>query len=83
MTVILEHKDEPRKSLVTVRLDSGKNLSCYNDQYCIGPGDWVFAESDSGSIRGYVTEVNHHFKIKKSAYKKILSVADTEVHGQL
>lgn len=46
-------------------------------------GDFVFVDGKLEGIRGVVREVNKNFKIKVADYKKVVSVADTNVSGQL
>ena len=45
-------------------------------------GDIVFVDGKLEGLRGRVVDVNYNFKIKISEYKRVIAVADTEVHGQ-
>ena len=73
----------PRKSLVRVRFP-GKNtaLSYYNDAFDLKVGDRVFVEGTLEGQLGRVVEVSYSFKIKLSDYRKVIALADTDVHGQ-
>lgn len=46
-------------------------------------GDFVFVDGKLEGIRGIVREINKNFKIKAADYKKVISVADTNVSGQM
>lgn len=73
----------PRKSVVQVRFpDRGMTLAYYNDQFDLHRGDIVFVDGKLEGLRGRVVDVNYNFKIKISEYKRVIAVADTEVHGQ-
>lgn len=73
----------PRKSVVQVRFpDRGTTLAYYNDQFDLHCGDIVFVDDKLEGLRGRVVDVNYNFKIKISEYKRVIAVADTEVHGQ-
>lgn len=73
----------PRKSVVQVRFpDRGTTLAYYNDQFDLHCGDIVFVDGKLEGLRGRVVDVNYNFKIKISEYKRVIAVADTEVHGQ-
>ena len=73
----------PRKSLVQVYFP-GRNmtLSYYNDQFDLTPGDLVYVEGKLAGKLGRVTQVNYNFKIKVSDYKRVISLVDTDVHGE-
>lgn len=72
----------PRKSLAEVQFPERNTvLTYYNDQFDLHRGDWVYVDGKLEGQRGRVKEVNYHFKIKRSDYKRIISVADTAVHG--
>ncbi len=73
----------PRKSVVQVRFpDRGTTLAYYNDLFDLHRGDIVFVDGKLEGLRGRVVDVNYNFKIKISEYKRVIAVADTEVHGQ-
>lgn len=57
-------------------------LSYYNDAFDLHDGDIVFVEGKLEGLRGRVTDINYNFKIKISDYKRVIAVADTEVHGK-
>ena len=73
----------PRKSVVQIRFPGkGMALNYYNDQFDLKVGDLVYVDGKLEGQLGRVTDVNYNFKIKLSEYKKVIAVADTEVHGQ-
>lgn len=73
----------PRRSVVQVYfIDRNLTLAYYNDQFDLQRGDIVYVDGKLEGIRGQVVEVNYNFKIKISDYKRVISVADTSVHGQ-
>lgn len=72
-----------RKSVVTIYfVEKHMTLPYYNDRFDLKRGDLVYVDGKLEGVRGRVTEVNYHFKIKLSDYKRVIAVADTEVHGQ-
>lgn len=74
----------PVKSLVQVYFpERNQTLTYFNDQFDLKRGDFVFVDGKLESIRGIVREVNKNFKIKVADYKKVISVADTKVSGQM
>lgn len=73
----------PRKSLVQVRFPHrGGTLAYYNDRFDLHRGDLVFVEGKLEGVQGCVVEVCYTFKIRVSDYKRVIAVADTQVHGQ-
>lgn len=73
----------PRKSVVGVHFpDRGMTLAYYNDQFDLRRGDIVLVDGKLEGLRGRVVDVNYNFKINISEYKRVISVANTEVHGQ-
>ena len=73
----------PRKSVVRVHFPArNMNLSYYNDAFDLKCGDIVFVEGKLEGLRGRVVDVAYNFKIKLSDYKKVISVADTNVRGE-
>lgn len=73
----------PVKSLVRVQFhEASMALYYFNNAYDLQVGDLVFVEGKYEGIRGRVVEVCRNFKIRPADYKKIVSVADAEVHGQ-
>ena len=83
--VPLVHQDiVPVKSLVQVYFpERNQTLTYFNDQFNLKCGDFVFVDGKLEGIRGIVREVNKNFKIKVADYKKVISVADTSVSGQM
>jgi len=74
----------PVKSLVQVYFpERNQTLTYFNDQFDLKRGDFVFVDGKLEGIRGIVREVNKNFKIKVADYKKVVSVADTKVSGQM
>lgn len=74
----------PVKSLVQVRFpDRNMTLSYYNDSFDLQKGDLVFVDGKLEGLRGIVVDVSYNFKIKLSDYKRVISVADTNVKGKL
>lgn len=73
----------PRPSLVQVHFpERGLTLSYYNDRFELHPGDYVYVDGKLEGLRGRVTEVSYHFRIRLSDYKRVTAVADTRVRGQ-
>ena len=73
----------PRRSIVQVRFPKDdRRLTYYNESFDLHCGDIVFVEGAYEGVRGRVMEVNYNFKIKLSDYKKVISVADTDVQGR-
>lgn len=84
MNPMVQQKAVPVKSLVQVYFpERNQILTYFNNQFDLKRGDFVFVEGKLEGIRGIVREVNKNFKIKVADYKKILSVADINVSGQL
>lgn len=74
----------PVKSLVQVYFpERNQMLTYFNDQFDLKRGDFVFVDGKLEGIRGIIREVNKNFKIKVADYKKVISVADTYVLGQM
>lgn len=77
-------ENKPVKSVVQVRFPSqGRSFAYYNDRFDLHVGDIVFVEGKLEGVQGFVTEVSRSFKIKLSDYKRVISVADTTVKGEL
>lgn len=73
----------PRKAVVQVSFPGrGNSLAYYNDQFDLHIGDIVYVDGKLEKQRGRVVEINYNFKIKVSDYKRVIGLADTEVHGQ-
>ena len=81
-----EQKPEitPKPSLVTISFPNiHKNYSYYNDHFDLREGDTVFVSGKLENIPGKVVKVSYSFKIKLSDYQRVISVADTDIRGQL
>lgn len=72
-----------KKSVVQVYFPD-RHLTCsyFNDKFDLKCGDLVFVEGKLEGLQGQVTDVNYNFKIRLSDYKRILSVAETNVVGK-
>lgn len=71
-----------KPSLVQVFFEEkGMTLTYYNDRFDLRRGDPVFVSGKLEGHRGRVTTVCYGFKIRPSDYERVISVADTEVHG--
>ena len=74
----------PVKSLVQVYFPKrNQTLTYFNDQFDLKRGDFVFVDGRLEGICGIIREVTKNFKIKAADYKKVISVADTNVSGQM
>ena len=81
---LVQQATVPVKSLVQVYFpERNQTLTYFNDQFDLKRGDFVFVDGKLEGIRGIIREVNKNFKIKVSDYKKVISVADTSVSGQM
>ena len=84
MEPLVQQATVPVKSLAQVYFpERNQTLTYFNDQFDLKRGDFVFVDGKLEGIRGIVREVNKNFKIKVADYKKVISVADTNVSGQL
>ena len=63
--------------------DRNRTLSYYNDRFDLRVGDIVFVDGKLEGLRGRVTAMSTHFKVKVEDYKRVIGVADTHVVGQL
>jgi len=72
----------PRRSVVRVRFGDNTSLTYFNDSFDLRVGDGVYVEGSRAGELGHVTDINYTFKIKRGEYKRVLSVIDTEVHGE-
>ena len=71
-----------RPSVVQVHFDKrNMTLAYYNDRFDLHPGDLVYVDGKLEGLRGRVMEVNYNFKIRISDYKRVIAVADTQIHG--
>ena len=84
MEPMIQQAIVPVKSLVQVYFpERNQTLTYFNDQFDLKRGDFVFVDGKLEGIRGIVREINKNFKIKVADYKKVISVADTNVSGQM
>ena len=83
-SVPASNASEPRKSVVRVHFPArNMTLSYYNDAFDLKVGDIVYVDGNLEGLRGRVVDITYNFKIKLSDYKRVISVADTEVKGEL
>lgn len=81
---VTKAETSPRKSVEKVHFPlRGQAWSYYNDRFDLHKGDLVFVERKLEGKRGIVVDVNYNYKIKISDYKRVISVADTEVKGEV
>lgn len=82
--VVVEQRSiAPRKSVVQVAFPGrGASLAYYNDLFDLRVGDIVYVDGKLEGQRGRVVDITYNFKIKVSDYKRVIGLADTEVHGQ-
>ena len=81
---VISRKPKPTRSLVLIHFPArNMTLSYYNDQFDLHCGDLVFVDGKLEGFRGHVVDVCYTFKIKLSDYKRVISVADTNVQGEL
>lgn len=74
----------PKKSVVQVHFDEiRRSYAYYNDMFDLKVGDFVYVDGKLEGKRGRVTEVNYSFRIKLSDYKRVISVVDMTVKGEL
>ena len=74
---------EPRRSVVQVYFPArDMNLAYYNDRFDLKRGDMVYVDGKLEGLRGRVTSVNYNFKIKLSAYQRVIAKIDTDIHGK-
>lgn len=72
-----------RQSLVQVHFPARNlTLSYYNDSFPLKVGDLVYVDGKLEGLRGRVTGITYHFKIRLSDYKRVIAVADTQVRGR-
>ena len=84
MEPLVQQATVPVKCLVQVCFpERNQTLTYFNDQFDLKRGDFVFVDGKLEGVRGIVREVNKNFKIKVADYKKVISVADTNVSGQV
>lgn len=80
----LKPEVKPKPSLADIRFpDVYSSYTYYNDSFDLHEGDIVFVDGKLEGVAGRVVAVNYNFKIRLSDYKRVISVADTDVKGQL
>ena len=62
---------------------AGRTLTYYNDRFCLKKGDIVFVDGVMAGRAGEVQKILYNFKIRPENYRRVLSAADTDVHGEL
>ena len=74
--------DIPVQSLVSINYERMNHaLTYYNDQFDLKPGDRVFVTGKLEGEVGIVESVTTKFRIKISEYQKVISLAQTPLHG--
>lgn len=70
------------RSLVSISFEScSRALTYYNDQYDLKEGDRVFVSGEKEGEVGVVKSVTTKFRIRASEYQKVVSIAQTPIHG--
>lgn len=80
----LARKQQPAARSCLARVyfaDRNTTLTYFNDRFDLHSGDLVYVEGKLEGLLGCVTEVNYNFKIKPADYRRVVAVADSEVHG--
>lgn len=73
---------EAVRSLAAVRFDGkDRTLTYYNDRFDLKEGDRVFVSGKLEGKPGIVESVTTRFRIRLSDYERIISLAQTPVHG--
>lgn len=73
---------KPKKSMVKVEIVDAKVwVICYNDQFDLREGDFVYVDGIYAGQRGIVSEVFYNFKIDPADYCRVVFVADRAMHG--
>lgn len=62
--------------------DRHLTYSYYNDMFDLKCGDLVYVDGKMEGLRGQVVKVSYTFKIRPSAYKRVIGVVDTQVRGR-
>lgn len=71
-----------KPNLVMVAFPPDNLAYPYLNYFDLEIGDFVFVEGKFENVRGTVVDISENFKIKKDEYKKVLSVADTNVKAE-
>ena len=73
---------QARRSIVNIYFPArNMKLSYYNDEFDLHRGDIVYVDGKLEGLRGRVVDVNYNFRIRLSDYKRVIALADTDVHG--
>ena len=73
----------PARSLVKVYFpDIDREFTYYNESFNLKTGDIVYVSGKMEGRAGRVTELAYNFKIKLSAYQRIIGVASTDIEGE-
>ena len=75
--IVAETVEEIRKKAEEISLFPAEVVEWRADFY-----EDIFVEGKLEGFRGHVVDVCYTFKIKLSDYKRVISVADTKVHGE-
>ncbi len=79
---VTQHKSFPRQSIVKVRfIERNMTLAYYNDLFDLHNGDVVYVDGKMEGLPGRVIDINYNFKIKRSDYRRVVALADSDVHG--
>ena len=72
----------PVRSLVSVNFERMNHaLTYYNDRFDLKPGDRVFVTGKLEGEIGIVDSVTTKFRIRIADYQKVISLAQTPIHG--
>ncbi len=77
-------KPVPKQSLVQVYFPAnGRTLAYYNDRFDLRCGDLVRVSGKLSRLMGRVTAIQYGFRIRLSAYQRVVAVVAPEVDGRL
>lgn len=71
-----------KPNLVMVAFPPDNRAYPYLNYFDLEIGDFVFVEGKFENVRGKVVDISENFKVKKDEYKKVVSVADTNVQAE-
>lgn len=75
-------EEKPVRSIVKVFFPSkNRAYSYYNDKFDLKCDDAVFVSGKLFGVRGFVTNVNYHFRINTADYKKVIARPETAIKG--
>ena len=82
---VIPRAEEPKtavKSLVQIRFEGrDRDLTYFNDQFDLKPGDRVFVSGKRAGEVGIVNAVSTKFRIKASDYERVIALAQTPIRG--